>query len=101
MPPSNGRKLQAPPCSTATIGPRAWIFLNRGIKFADVQRNKIDHRMAEMGQKAKFRGDQRMSALAWRSQPVDATLYLEREMECGLMVHRFHRGFTAAEKTEL
>src|SRR6266478_1298053 len=36
-----------------------------------------------------------------RSQPVDATLYLEREMECGLMVHRFHRGFTAAEKTEL
>jgi hypothetical protein len=22
-------------------------------------------------------------------------------MECGLMVHKFHRGFTAAEKTEL
>jgi hypothetical protein len=35
------------------------------------------------------------------SQPVDATLYLEGEMECGLMVHKFHRGFTAAEKTEL
>jgi len=35
------------------------------------------------------------------SQPVDATLYLEEEMECGLMVHKFHRGFTAAEKTEL
>src|SRR5947207_7966151 len=29
------------------------------------------------------------------------TLYLEREMECGLMGHQFHRGFTAAEKTEL
>src|SRR5882724_13318316 len=27
--------------------------------------------------------------------------YLEGEMECGLMVHKFHRGFTAAEKTEL
>src|SRR5258705_3506515 len=36
-----------------------------------------------------------------RSQPVDATLYLKGEMECGLMGHRFHRGFTAAEKTEL
>jgi IS30 family transposase len=35
------------------------------------------------------------------SQRVDATLYLEREMECGLMGHKFHRGFTAAEKTEL
>src|SRR5260370_37928975 len=35
------------------------------------------------------------------SQPVDATLYLEGEMECGLMAHKFHRGFTAAEKTEL
>src|ERR1700720_3219776 len=35
------------------------------------------------------------------SQPVDATLYLEGEMECGLMGHKFHRGLTAAEKTEL
>jgi hypothetical protein len=35
------------------------------------------------------------------SQPVDATLYLEGGMECALMVYRFHRGFTAAEKTEL
>jgi hypothetical protein len=34
------------------------------------------------------------------AQPVDATLYLEGEMECGLMAHKFHRGFTAAEKTE-
>src|SRR5882672_10025581 len=41
------------------------------------------------------------SALPWRSQRVDATLYLEGEMECGLMSHKFHRGFTAAEKTEL
>src|SRR4051794_27691288 len=37
----------------------------------------------------------------WWSQPVGATLYLEGEMECGLMVQKFHRGFTAAEKTEL
>jgi hypothetical protein len=36
-----------------------------------------------------------------RSQPVDATLYLKEEMECMVMVQRFHRGFTAAEKTEL
>src|ERR1700730_1158062 len=36
-----------------------------------------------------------------RRKPVDATLYLEGEMECGLMGHKFHRGFTAAEKTEL
>lgn len=35
------------------------------------------------------------------SQPGDATLYLEGEMECGLMAHIFHRGFTAAEKTTL
>ena len=35
------------------------------------------------------------------SQPVEATLYLEGEMECVLMGQRFHRGFTAAEKTEL
>src|SRR5712664_3641247 len=35
------------------------------------------------------------------SQPVDATLYLKGEMECALMDRRFHRGFTAAEKTEL
>jgi hypothetical protein len=42
-----------------------------------------------------------MSALRGWSQPIDATLYLEGEMECGLMGHKFHRGFTAAEKTEL
>ena len=42
-----------------------------------------------------------MSKLGRWSQPVDATLYLEGEMECGLMGHKFHRGFTAAEKTEL
>src|SRR5260370_35899390 len=50
MQPSNGCKLQAPSCSAAAIGPCGRIFLNRGIKFADVQRNTIDHRMAEMGQ---------------------------------------------------
>ena len=37
----------------------------------------------------------------WWSQPVNATLYLEGEMECALMGDRFRRGFTAAEKTEL
>src|SRR3954468_31647 len=42
-----------------------------------------------------------MSVFGWWSQPVGATLYLEGEMECGLMVQKFHRGFTAAEKTEL
>src|SRR5882762_7305809 len=42
-----------------------------------------------------------MSALTWWSQPVDATLYLKGEMECAVMGHRFHRGFTATEKTEL
>src|SRR5258708_33595354 len=42
-----------------------------------------------------------MSVYQGLSQPVDATLYLGGEMECGLMVHKFHRGFTAAEKTEL
>jgi DNA-binding CsgD family transcriptional regulator len=41
-----------------------------------------------------------ISSDGW-SQPVDATLYLEGEMECGLMGHKFHRGFTAAEKTDL
>src|SRR5258708_5781635 len=35
------------------------------------------------------------------SQPVDATLYLKGEMECASIGQRFHRGFTAAEKTEL
>src|SRR6266404_269405 len=42
-----------------------------------------------------------MSAFRGWSQPVDATLYLKGEMECMVMGRRFHRGFTAAEKTEL
>src|SRR6202166_1385817 len=42
-----------------------------------------------------------VSVITWWSQPVDATLYLKGEMECALMGQRFHRGFTAAEKTEL
>src|SRR5258707_12371433 len=42
-----------------------------------------------------------MSLLRWWSQSVDATLYLKGEMECALMGRRFHRGFTATEKTEL
>jgi hypothetical protein len=48
----------------------------------------------------KARYEHMFSALPRWSQPVDAKLYLEGEMECGLMVHKFHRGFTAAEKTE-
>jgi len=44
---------------------------------------------------------QMMSALPLPAQPVDATLYLKGEMECALMGQRFHRGFTATEKTEL
>jgi hypothetical protein len=36
------------------------------------------------------------SAFGGWSQPVDATLFLEGGMECGLMGHKFHRGFTAA-----
>src|SRR5258707_561611 len=48
-----------------------------------------------------WRARRAMSVIWGRSQPVDATLYLEGEMECGLMGHKFRRGFTAAEKTEL
>ena len=36
-----------------------------------------------------------MSDMGRWSQPVDATLYLTGEMECGVMGQRFHRGFTA------
>src|SRR3981081_1510500 len=42
-----------------------------------------------------------MSGLPWWSQPVDATLYLKGEVEGVVMDQRYHRGFTAAEKTEL
>jgi hypothetical protein len=42
-----------------------------------------------------------MSAFEGWSQLFDATLYLEEEMECMVMGQGFHRGFTAAEKTEL
>jgi hypothetical protein len=42
-----------------------------------------------------------MSVFEWWSRPVDATLCLEGEMECGLTAHKFHRGLTASEKTEL
>jgi hypothetical protein len=41
------------------------------------------------------------SVLPRWSQPIDATLYLKGEMECMVKGQRFHRGFTAAEKTEL
>jgi hypothetical protein len=37
----------------------------------------------------------------WWYQPVDATLYLKGEMECMVMGKGFHRGFTAAEKTDM
>src|SRR5258705_13446872 len=42
-----------------------------------------------------------MSDFVRWSQPVDATLYLKGAMERALMGHRFHRGVSAAEKTEL
>jgi IS30 family transposase len=42
-----------------------------------------------------------MSGVEGRSQALDATFYLKEEMECMVMGQRFHRGFTAAEKTEL
>src|SRR5256884_2921250 len=57
--------------------------------------------MSEMGQKCRFWQVRLMSGLEVPAQPVDATLYLKAEMECALMGQRFHRGFTAAEKTEL
>src|SRR5258706_15875259 len=57
--------------------------------------------MSEMGQKATSACDRTTSALPLPAQPVDATLYLKGEMECALMGRRFHRGFTAAEKTEV
>jgi hypothetical protein len=53
-----------------------------------------------IGTKRTCRVGLTMSVHRGWSQPVDATLYLEGEMECGLMGHKFHRGFTAAEKTE-
>src|SRR5258705_13545540 len=56
--------------------------------------------MSQMAHRAVPKID-RMSVVGGRSQPVDATLYLKGEMECALMGQRFHRGFTAAEKTEL
>src|SRR3954449_4317099 len=57
--------------------------------------------MSEMGEKRSSDCQPMTSGLPRWSQPVGATLYLEGEMECGSMVHKFHRGFTAAEKTEL
>src|SRR6267378_3531862 len=42
-----------------------------------------------------------MSEFEGWSQSVDATLYLREKLECTLMDRRYHRGFTAAEKTEL
>jgi hypothetical protein len=53
------------------------------------------------GSKASILACPQHVRLGGRSQPVDATLYLEGETECGLMGHKFHRGFTAAEKAEL
>ena len=50
---------------------------------------------------ATGRGTPTMSVVGRWSHLVDATLYLKGEMECALMGQGFHRGFTAAEKTEL
>ena len=57
--------------------------------------------MTASGTKRTCRSDRLMSVLGRWSQPVDATLYLKEGMECMVMDQRFHRGFTAAEKTEL
>src|SRR3989475_2526520 len=57
--------------------------------------------MSAVGTKRTCRTVRSMSVLRVPAQPVDATLYLKGEMECALMGQRFHRGFTAAEKTEL
>src|SRR5450759_3259668 len=57
--------------------------------------------MSESGQTRTSGRVTVMSASPRWSQPVDATLYLKGEMECMVMGQRFHRGFTAAEKTEL
>ena len=57
--------------------------------------------MLEKGQSRHFDRTPSTSGFPRRSQPVDATLYLNGEMECTSMGYRFHRGFTAAEKTEL
>src|SRR6202165_4654449 len=54
-----------------------------------------------IGTKPTWRNVRLESVMRWWSQPVDATLYLKEEMECMVMGQRFHRGFTAAEKTEL
>src|SRR5476649_843912 len=54
-----------------------------------------------IGTKRTCRRPHRMSGFGGWSQPVDATLYLTGEIECAVMDQRFHRGFTAAEKTEL
>src|SRR5437868_7529440 len=58
-------------------------------------------RLAFAAEPLSLRYTRLKSVIEGWSQPVGATLYLEGEMECGLMVHKFHRGFTAAEKTEL
>jgi hypothetical protein len=59
------------------------------------------HREVRDRSKAKSQSVCATSVLHRWSQPVDATLYLKGEMECTVMGQRFHRGFTAAEKTEL
>jgi hypothetical protein len=48
----------------------------------------------------RARSDRLTDFEGW-SQPVAATLYLKGKIECAVMGQRFHRGFTAAEKTEL
>src|ERR1700722_18814259 len=57
--------------------------------------------MSQLGQTRRFDDAPIISGLHRWSQPVDATFYREGEMECNLMSHKFHRGFTTAEKTEL
>src|SRR5665647_1243961 len=66
-----------------------------------MSRNRHPHRAENAPRPTGSFDSMGMSALLRWSQPVDATLYLKEEMECMVMGQRFHRGFTAAEKTEL
>ena len=79
---------------------KPWHFATNPRETKEKRANQSQARLGPMslvGQKPHMR-----KVRFWRwSQPVDATLYLREEMECALMGRRFHRGFTAAEKTEL
>ena len=57
--------------------------------------------MTALGQLQTFPALARMSPVGGRSQQVNATLYLKWKDGGVVMVRRFRRGFTSAEKTEM